>query len=391
MFTMRVAPGRRQPHAITLFAAQEAEVAMTTLAGIAGLLLILIILWDAFETIVLPRRVTRQASLARLFYRTLWLPWSAIAQDLPAGRRRERWLGYFGPLSLILLLAAWAATLVVGFALLQWALGALHSPASGTGIAGFGTDLYMSGTTFFTLGLGDVIPQSGPARLVTVAEVAVGFGLLALVIGYLPAITGAFSRREVNVSLLDERAGSPPTAFELLRRCHSADRAQSVNDLLRDWERWSAELMESHLSYPVLAYFRSQHDNQSWLAALTMVLDLSALVLVGVAGTPTETARLTFAMARHAAVDLTQVFNAQPHAPAEERLTAAGLAQMRARLTAAGVALQEGEEADRRLAELRGVYEPYMTALAEKLLMPLPPWMPTQVSPDNWQTTAWER
>jgi hypothetical protein len=363
---------------------------MSIVAGIAGVLLIFVVLWDAFETIVLPRRVTRQFRLTRMFYRALWRPWSAVARRIRSGKRRESLLGYFGPLSLLLLLGVWAMGLIVGFGLVQRALGS-QLAAPGGSIAGFGTDLYMSGTTFFTLGLGDVTPVTGWARAATVAEVGVGFAFLALVVGYLPGLNAAFSRREVNVSLLDERAGSPPTAFELLRRCHGNTGAVVVEPFLRDWERWSAELMESHLSYPVLAYFRSQHDNQSWLAALTMILDLSALVLVGVDGVSTESARLAFAMARHAGVDLSQVFRATPRVPAADRLSVNELAQMRARLAEAGVLLHGGEEADRRLAELRAVYEPYMTALAEYLLMPLPSWMPTRESPDNWQTTAWER
>jgi hypothetical protein len=363
---------------------------MSIVAGVVGVLLIAIVLWDAFETIVLPRRVTRQFRLTRGFYRAMWLPWSAVARRIRPGNQRETLLSYFGPLSLLLLVGVWAVALIVGFALVQRALGSQLAVAGGSP-AGLGIDLYMSGTTFFTLGLGDVTPQTGWARLATVAEAGLGFAFLALVVSYLPGLNGAFSRREVSVSLLDERAGSPPTAFELLRRCDGDTRAVVVEQFLRDWERWSAELMESHLSFPVLGFFRSQHDNQSWLAALTMLLDLSALVLVGVDRIPTESARRAFAMARHAGVDLSQVFRATPRSTSADRLTPSELAQMRARLAEAGVRLRGGEEADRRLAELRAVYEPYMAALAEYLMMPLPSWMPSREGPDNWQTTAWER
>src|SRR5262249_57799774 len=119
-----------------------------------------------------------------------------------------------------------------------------------------------------------------------------------------PFIYGSFSKREVDISLLDSRAGTPPTAGELLRR-HSYENGQNaLHDLLKDWERWSAELMESHLSYPVLAYFRSQHDNQSWIASLTAILDACALVLVGVECACERQAELTFPIARHAVVNL---------------------------------------------------------------------------------------
>ena len=218
-----------------------------------------------------------------------------------------------------------------------------------------------------------------------------GFAFLALIIGYLPALNQAFSEREVHVSLLDERAGSPPTALELLRRhCDSGDLA-GIDLILHDWERWSAELLESHLSYPVLGYFRSQHDNQSWLAALTTILDTSALVMVGIERTSTRQAQLTFAMARHAAVDLSQIFNTPPLEPQADRLPPDQLALLRSTLEAAGLALLKGPAADARLADLRRMYEPYVNALSRHLLMALPPSIPPAEIPDAWQTTAWER
>jgi hypothetical protein len=361
---------------------------MPVLAGISGLLLIVGSLWDGFETIILPRRVTRQFRPTQLFYSATWMLWSAIARRLGNQKQHQNLVSYFGPLSLIMLLAVWGVSLIVGFALLQWALGSQLAVAEGK--ANFATDLYMSGTTFFTLGLGDVTPRSGLARLLVVTESGVGFGFLALIISYLPALTSAFSHREVNVSLLDEWAGSPPTALELLRRHGEEGQAADVEHFLRDWERWSAELMESHLSYPVLAYFRSQHENQSWVAALAMILDLCALVLVGIDGVPTTAARRTFAMARHAAVDLTQIFNVPPHMPEPDRLPPAELAHLRARLAATDFHLRAGPQADQHLIELRHMYEPYLNALANHLLVALPPWMPALDKLDNWQTTAWE-
>ena len=159
--------------------------------------------------------------------------------------------------------------------MLLWAGGAAVT-ASGA-VPAFRTDLYMSGTTFFTLGLGDVTPVTAMTRLIAVCEAGTGFGFLAIAISYLPTFYTAFSQREVNISLLDARAGSPPTAGELLRR-HGRGRIQDgLGDFLQEWEVWSAQLMETHLSYPVLCFFRSQHDNQSWLAAFTAILDVCAL------------------------------------------------------------------------------------------------------------------
>jgi hypothetical protein len=304
------------------------------IAAISGISLILLVLWEGFETIILPRRVTRRFRLTRFFYRGSWRPWVKVINILVHARQRENWLSYFGPLSLLLLLGIWAGGLIYSFALLHWALGsAILSMGGG---AGFLTDLYLSGTTFFTLGLGDVLPRTPVARLLVVLESGMGFGFLALVIGYLPALNQSFARREVSISLLVARAGSPPTASEMLRR-HNHDRGkEALRQLLHEWELWSAELLEGHLSYPVLAYFRSQHENQSWLAALTAILDTSALIMAGMEGAYERQAELTFAMARHAVVDLSLVFRTSPCEPDQDRLPPEKLADLRIMLASSG-------------------------------------------------------
>jgi Ion channel len=309
-----------------------------------------------------------------------------MARRIPAKQQRETLLSVYGPLSLIGLLAMWATALVLGFALLQYGIGSgIHADGEKPS---FALDLYMSGTTFVTLGLGDVVPTSWPARTFIVLEAGIGFGFLAIVIGYLPVIYQAFSRREVIISMLDARAGSPPTAAELLRR-HAEDGAlESLSSLLRDWEEWSAELLESHLSYPVLAYFRSQHDNQSWLGAVTTILDASAVVLAGKKGQAFSQARLTFAMARHTVVDLSQVLDTSPDFEAHDRLDAEGLQRLHAALRIGG--LDPDDPEGQRLAHFRRMYEPYVHALSRYLQMNLPPWTAAAAQKDNWQTTAWE-
>lgn len=362
---------------------------MRILIGVVGALFILAVALDAFETIVLPRRVTRRLRLTKIFYQATWLPWSAIAHRMRGKKRRESFLSFFGPLSLLALLTVWAFGLVMGFAMMQWAFSStLNVPAEAITV---GTYFYMSGETFFTLGLGDVTPLSPLGRTVTVIEAGLGFGFLALVIGYLPVLYQSFSRREVNISLLDARAGTPPSAAELLRRHSEGEDMKELGQLLSDWEHWAAELMESHLSYPVLCWFRSQHDNQSWLGSLTTVLDACALVIVGVDGASSRQAQLTFAMARHAVVDLSQIFNASPQAPAVDRFPPAEMARLRAVLAAANIPLRAGIDADQKLAELRRMYEPYVNSLSGYLMMPLPPWILATAAADNWRTSAWER
>jgi hypothetical protein len=283
------------------------------------------------------------------------------------------------------LIAFWAVGLVFAFALLHWASGsALQGPSASHD---FAADLYFSATTFFTLGIGDEVPSSNVARMLTAVQAGLGFGFLAMVISYLPVLYQSFSRREVTISLLDARAGTPPTGLELLRR-HSGQ-MENLDRIFHEWEHWAAELLESHLSYPVLAYFRSQHDNQSWLAALTAVLDAAAMCMVGVEGAPAPQARLTFAMSRHALVDLAQVFKTPPRDFDVDRLDSSELQRARDSLQEAGLVLRSGPEADQRLRELRAMYEPYANALANYMLFKLPPWSRPTTARDNWKTSRW--
>ena len=306
-------------------------------------------------------------------------------------KRREALLAYFGPLSLLLLLVFWGTGLLLGFALLQWASGSLL-PAQDGRSSDFWTDLYMSATTFFTLGLGDVIPKTAFARVVTGTECATGFGFIAALIGYLPTIYQAFSRREANISLLDARAGSPPTASEILKRQALSGDPATLTLLLAEWERWSADILESHLSYPVLCYFRSQHDNQSWVASLTAILDVCALAIVGgVERIPAWQAQLTFAMARHAMVDISQVFGQKPAGNVVDRLPPEKLQKVRETLEAEGVVVCNSPTLEKRLTELRGMYEPYVARLSGLLLMDLPDWMPRSGAKDSWKTAAGSR
>ncbi len=359
------------------------------IAVIIGIALIVIVLADAFETVVFPRRVTRRIRLVRLFYRTTWTLWTALGRALFGRRRQENYLSIYGPLSLPLLLGFWAVVLIAGFALLYWAPGnAIKTP---DGIITFGACLYFSGTSFFTLGLGDVVPLTPFARFLIVLEAGMGFGFLAIVISYLPALNQSFSRREINISLLDARAGSPPTALEILRRNTEDHAADSLAQLLHEWERWSAELLESHLSFPVLVYFRSQHDNQSWLAALTSILDTCAFVITHMAGENVRQAQLTFAMARHAVVDLALVLHAAPRDPETDRLPPEDLETLREFLDREKAHLRTGTDSAERLAELRRMYEPYVNSLSLRQRLPLPPWIPKMSRVDNWQVSAWGR
>jgi hypothetical protein len=362
---------------------------MRILAGIAGLILLAVILLDAFETIILPRRVTRYYfRFTRVFYRHVWAPWAALARRMRPGKFRESFLSYFGPLSLLELFVLWAAALIVAFALLHYAAG---SAVQGDGpSASFATDLYLSGTTFFTLGLGDVTPRSALARFITVVESGTGFGVLAIVIAYLPVLYGAFSQREAKITLMDARAGSPPTAGELLLRHAQGPDPDELVRYLREWETWASELMESHLSYPILCFFRSQHGNQSWLGSLAAILDTCAFLMTYTTGKLRWQAELTFAISRHAVVDLAQVVNTPPLEPAYDRLPPESLEHLKRSLASAGLSVDPTVPLH-SLNHFRSMYEPYLHGLSARFLLPVPPWSFAHESLDNWQRSAWKQ
>ena len=367
---------------------------------IFGLLAIGTVLLDAFETIILPRRASGKVRLTRLFYVLTWRPWAAVVSRYSNRRLRETGFSFYGPLSLLFLIALWAVGLLFGFGFMFWGLGAaLHDQL---GLHPLHSAIYLSGTTLFTLGLGDVTPLNHWARDLVIAEAGTGLGFVAVVIGYLPVLYQAFSRREGSIALLDGRAGSPPTASELLRRHASDGGNDALVDLLAEWERWSAEMLESHISYPLLCYFRSQHDNQSWLSAITAILDTSAVLLSIVECSACRQARLTFAMARHTVVDLLLVFNMQPvpmpkppvpgsvpdvsqdDKKTASRLSEPELVRLTEVLCKAGYRLRLEPERLALLRKLRWMYEGQVLALSRYLCMPLPSFVTETPGRDTW-------
>src|SRR6185436_2167172 len=219
-------------------------VSVAVLATVAGIGLIGLILVDAFETVVMPRRVTRRFRLTRLIVLNSWRLWVRVASLLPStgGRegagKREGFLGAFGPLALLMLLGIWASGLVIGFGLLIWGSG---TPLGGPDPhPGLGSTLYLSGETFFTIGFGDLAPRAGLGRFLAVLEGAMGFSFLAVIIAYLPVIFTAYSQRETRITLLDARAGSPPTAAAFLARQKTGPEPFDCDTYLREWEVWTA-------------------------------------------------------------------------------------------------------------------------------------------------------
>ena len=361
---------------------------------VLGLFLYAAVLLDSFQTIILPRRPVARFRLTSLFYVVTWASWTRLALVSRDRRRQEQIYSYYGPLSLLMLFVVWAISLVIAFGFMYFGL---HAPFSDplhptTALGHLRTCFYVSGSTLFTLGLGDVVPISHATRFLIVTEAGTGLGFIALVIGYLPVLYSAFSAREMEVALLDARSGSPPTAGELLLRHHFNGGDAALNKLLAEWERWSATMLETHISYPILCYYRSQHDNQSWLSALTAILDACALIITAVESPVQRQAQLTFAVGRHVLVDIGHVFHREKveqklRGMPFTRLSDEEFNQLCDLLCGFGVPLCRDSNVRERLDALRKLYEPHASAMAQYLHLELPRWMAPAVNaakPDIW-------
>ena len=379
------------------------------------LIFIIAILHDAFEVMLLPRRVKNKTRIVRYFIDATWAVWSAVGRRLHNEEKRNNFLSLYGPLSLVLMLLFWAAGLIFAFG---GVFAGVQAPQ--VNLYDWLNDAYLSGVTFFTLGYGDIVPHSGLSKLTAVVEAGTGLGFIALVIGYLPVIYQLFSRRESHVLTLDAIAGSPPCAVTLVSRFVESGSVEALDHFLLRWQQWCAELLESQLSYPMLAYYRSQHDNQSWLAALTVITDACVLIMVGLGvplsntrktGTvsgappkglanshlpwrgaaapfalPTLQARLTFATARLAIFEMGRVLGVKPRGMEVDRLPASVFVEMTSLFDTAGLAFVE-EDAEARLAAFRATYEPFLNGLAGHLILPLPSWVAKPGHVDNWVNT----
>jgi len=356
------------------------------LVGLLSLIALASLLAEFFIVFLLPRRVNRDPAIARGILRVLWIPWRAVAGLLPRDAA-DTMLGIFGPLGLIAILLLLSSGAIVAFAGLHWAVSTrLGSPR----VADFGNDLYFSAGAFFSA-TNPATPTGGVGKTLQIWEAATGLGFLAIAIGYLPALYQAFSRRETAVSRLDPRAGSPPSAGRLLERTGQRGGWSELDEYLLEWENWTAAVQETHLSYPILGYFRSQHVEQNWLAALTAVVDASAYALAYGPEGSTEAAELTFRIGRHALADLAHTFSTRrlendPEPRSRERLSREDLAELRSRLEGSGLHSEADEEAcAERLEELRESYEPYAIAISRHLALDLPNWLSEGDVREEWR------
>jgi hypothetical protein len=352
---------------------------MRVVVGILSVALIGLMLTEFFVTFLLPRRVKRDPRIARQFFVVVWRPWRAVAARM-SRVAADTMLGVFGPLGLLFVLGFLSAGVIVGFAGLHWAE---RSHLGGVDPANFANDLYFSAGSFFTAST-TVGPAGGVAKFLQIAEAASGFAVLFISIGYLPALFQAFSRRETAISQLDPRAGSPPTAGALLERSGERGGWQELDAYLREWETWAAEVMETQLSYPIIGWFRSQHVNQNWLAALTTVVDTCAFSIAYAPSTSLG-AEMTFAIGRHALADLAFSYRTRVPTDQPNRLSDGELDELISRLEGSGFDLSHDQDAKDHLAKLRGSYEKYAVAIAERLALALPGWLPGEDAVEYWR------
>src|SRR5271165_6292829 len=299
-----------------------------------GLLIWCGVLWDGFATIILPRTVTPKRRVSGRFYRWSWRLWAAAGRRIRDPQRRLSFVAVYGPFSIVLLLVLWAGLMIVAFTLIYHGLGPRFQAAAGS--ISFGTLLYMSASTFLTLGLGDVTSPDSIARLFILLEAGTGYIFLALMITYMPVLEQAYGAREIGNMLIHSRAGRPPSAAKLLHRYSGTDRSEILRGNLREAERWMAEILQTHLSHPVLAFYRAHHWGRSWLISLTTILDSCALLIATSDGLVVAQARITYRMGLTLLKDLTDALSITFDPKCRIRLTEADSPTLQVALKVSG-------------------------------------------------------
>ena len=337
----------------------------------AGVVILAVAFYDVFQSVVLPRPSIGRLRIAPWILRPLWATWRWMAMRESRVERRENRLGSFGPVGLLALLAFWSLSSILGYALITDAIPDQIQPRP----QDFWTSLYFSASTLLPLSYGEILPVGALARLVIIAESATGVGLIALVISLLFSLYGSFQRREELVVTLDALAGAPPAGLQILETVASHRMPDELRATFDDWRRWSAAVLESHLAYPILVYFRSSHDNEAWLNSFGAVMDAATLVLSTVVSEDATEghARLMFKVGNHLVEDLAWYFRFKSAgAPIVERQE---FDDARLRLIAAGYKCHEADAAWKEFASLRSMYASTINQLANRLAIQPAKWI----------------
>jgi hypothetical protein len=337
------------------------------LAVAAGLSVVLASASDSVSTLVTTRRRRGRHWPTQVFYRRTWRAWVALGRRA-APELREGFLAVYGPLSLLGLLVTWVTLLVAGWGLVWWGLRAQVS-----GVGSYLDAVYFAGVGFFTVGFGDLVPTGGLARVLVLVEAFMGLVTMALVIGYLPTLYGAYSRREVQLLALDDLSDEATTPIGFLEACYAGGGAEAVAAAFREWERWADEVFDSHSAYPMLAMFRSRQPGQSWLTALGVVLDAATITLAAVDGAKAGPAARLWRRASRMLQSLRGMPAVELRAAADDlpRPDEASFRDAYQRLARLGLSLRPYERAWADFGRLRAAYLPGLVAATRLLLVPL--------------------
>jgi len=329
---------------------------------------VILIFRDIFSALMVPGRVKRRLRFVPVYFHATWTLWAAAGRRINSEDRRERLLSIYGPLAMLCLLAFWAAGLLLAFSLLQIGLTQSRRPSD------FLDALYASGARIFTLGTEESTNSPAIVKALVIVEGGTGLGFVTMVITYLPVLYQLYSRRETHIILMDERAGEPVSAGSLI--CNHARRnaIYRLDTLLAAWEQWSAELLESHVSYPMLSYYRSQHSDQSWLAAMAVIMDTCALRMAGAGGFDQFQAERTFAMSTSAMRNISEILRVQPMECYDSRLSQDTFYELIAQLQQNELPVGDADVWS-RLSEIRDGYEPLLAAMADYFVIELPAWL----------------
>ena len=330
---------------------------------VVGLALVLAIFYDLFQSVVLPRPAINKLATVRYVLRALWSFWRWVGNRISSLPRRERWLATYGPIGVLVMFGVWAQGLILAYGLIIDGLRDEMHPVP----ADFGSSLYFSATTLVPLSYGDYVPVGVPLRLATIAESASGVIVAALAITLLFSLYESFQPREELVVTLDAFAGAPPSGVQILETAAAHGMREELIKTFDDWRQWAAAVLESHLAYPVLVFFRSSHDNEAWINSFGAVMDAAVLVMSTVEDKSEGPAKLMFRVGNHLVEDLSWYFRrwAQPaDTPVIERFE---FEQAWTRLQKAGYQCKPAEEAWNAFARLRSSYAAPINALARAL------------------------
>jgi len=334
-----------------------------------GALLALLVAWDLFQTVVVPRPSPGRFRISRYVVRDSWRLVKAIGRRGPV-RLRDTLFGLFGPGAAIMLLGIWLTVLSFGFGLMLFALREGLQPVP----PDLGTAVYMAAASILTIGYGDIVPTVLATRVLVALAAMGGLGAVALVVTFLFSLYGSYQRRELRVVTLEAAAGAPPSAvglFESYARLGVLDR---FPPLFRAWEEWSAEVLDSHVAYPILGFFRSSHDGLSWISALGTVLDAASLVVTTIEGLPRGDAELARRVGSHLVEDLSNLGFGEGQVAWLQRADFDAACE---RLEAAGYRLAPRDRAWAAFETARLAYAPRLEAMANYWGVPATSWLGT--------------